>query len=212
MAKEERGFDIKNFLIGKLRSASRKVPVFNEALKAAKVAVKVEYTEGNDYVTVTPLEGPDKNQSFFVAIHKKAQNRDRVMFRCAECGRLFFGQEWLPSKKGLKKTNIMAIDHIKPVVDPRTGFVDWNTYIDRMFFMGAEGLQILCNYPGERDGKISCHHAKTAKEKGISAQIKRVRDIMDKLGVCFDDAVLIDTENQLATQTKKSKGKGKKCR
>lgn len=209
MAKEERGFDTKNFLIGKLRSASRKVPVFNEALKAAKIAVKVEYNDGDDFVTVTPLEGPAR-QSFKVSIHKKAQNRDRVMYRCAECGRLFFGQEWLPSKKGLKKTNIMAIDHINPVVDPRTGFVDWNTYIERMFFMGAEGLQILCNYPGERDDKISCHHAKTAKEKGISAQAKRVRDIMDKTGVCFDDAVLIDTTKQLEAQTKKSKGKAKK--
>lgn len=161
MAKKE--FDLHNFLIGKLRSASRKVPVFNEAKKRAKVAVRVEYNEGDDFVTVFPLEGPAL-EPFRVKIYKKAQNRERVMFRCAECGRLFFDYEMLPNKKGqLKRTSIVSVDHIIPVVGEE-GFVDWNTYIKRMFEMGINGLQVLCGYPGERDGVISCHREKTNKE------------------------------------------------
>lgn len=49
-------------------------------------------------------------------------------------------------------------DHILPVVDPKTGFLDWNTYISRLF----DGtLQPLCE---------KCHKTKSkaeAKERAI---------------------------------------------
>lgn len=57
-------------------------------------------------------------------------------------------------KKDFPLTQI-SVDHIEPVVDPATGFIDWNTYIQRMFVDEAF-LQVLC------DG---CHTKKTNKER-----------------------------------------------
>ena len=52
----------------------------------------------------------------------------------------------------------IQVDHKKPVVDPKIGFVDWNTYITRMFCKKSN-LQVLCK---------SCHTKKTKKEKDIA--------------------------------------------
>lgn len=64
-------------------------------------------------------------------------------YRCAKCKKEF-------SAKGV------VVDHINPVVDTNQGFVDWNTFIERMF-CPIENLQVLC---------VDCHNVKTAKEKG----------------------------------------------
>lgn len=47
-----------------------------------------------------------------------------------------------------------AVDHISPVVDPDIGFVDYQTFIERLF-CPVENLQILCE---------NCHETKTKKE------------------------------------------------
>lgn len=52
----------------------------------------------------------------------------------------------------------VQVDHKKPVVDPKTGFVDWNTYVERMFCKKSN-FQILCR---------SCHLEKTKKERSAS--------------------------------------------
>jgi 5-methylcytosine-specific restriction endonuclease McrA len=49
----------------------------------------------------------------------------------------------------------VQVDHRKPVVDPKKGFIDWNTYIERMFCKKSN-FQVLCK---------SCHKIKTDKEK-----------------------------------------------
>lgn len=173
--KKDRPLNLHTYLVGKLRAATRKWPPFNQAKAAAKVTVTVDYIEkdGKKWLKATVTENKFNHKigdEIWVQVHKNCQSRDRVMYHCIECGRLFFDYEYLPSKKGLKKTNMMAVDHIDPVVDPSVGFVDWNTYIPRMF----EGqLQILCNYSGFRDGKQSCHHIKTAAEKAIEAERRR---------------------------------------
>lgn len=77
----------------------------------------------------------------------------RVRFKCAECGRAFL------NKVGSRE---IAADHTVPVVGAE-GFIDWNTYIERMF-CDASGYQILCNYEGLRDGVLSCHRLKTNRE------------------------------------------------
>lgn len=56
----------------------------------------------------------------------------RGLYQCAECG---------PPKT--YKREQVAIDHTDPVVDPDTGFVDWNTYVSRMF-PPEEGFSLLC--------------------------------------------------------------------
>jgi len=73
---------------------------------------------------------------------------------CAECGDT--GPTTLPPLDGQKRRrNNSAVDHIDPVVEPSTGFVDWNTYIERMF-LEAEGYQVLC---------WQCHKDKTEAER-----------------------------------------------
>lgn len=69
----------------------------------------------------------------------------RGYYTCAECKNIF------------RKKDI-AIDHIDPVINPLTGFLDWNEYINRLF-CDETGLQVLCN-----NGKESCHKRKTKLE------------------------------------------------
>ena len=72
----------------------------------------------------------------------KATGRVAQHYKCNACKQEF------PAKE-------VQVDHKKPVVDPKTGFVDWNTYIERMFCKKSN-LQVLCR---------SCHKKKTEKEK-----------------------------------------------
>ena|SRR5665213_3139380 len=57
----------------------------------------------------------------------------------------------------------IQLDHINPVVDEEAGFIDWNTYIDRLF-CSVEGFQVLCK---------TCHEAKTFLEQEIRKQVKQ---------------------------------------
>lgn len=80
----------------------------------------------------------------------------RGVYKCEHCKKE--GAATLPPKEGNKKRikNILA-DHIDPVVSPVDGFVDWNTFIDRLF-VEQDGYQALCS---------SCHDKKTAEEREI---------------------------------------------
>lgn len=72
----------------------------------------------------------------------KASGRKAKHYKCASCGNEFTQKE-------------VQVDHKKPVVDPKKGFVDWNTYIDRMF-CSIKNFQVLC---------LNCHKIKTKREK-----------------------------------------------
>ncbi len=72
----------------------------------------------------------------------KKSGRVAAHYRCAGCSKTF------PSKD-------VQVDHILPVVDPITGFVGWDVYIQRMF-CPPENLQVLCK---------PCHASKTKKER-----------------------------------------------
>ena len=61
------------------------------------------------------------------------------------------------------RKNVSA-DHIAPVVDPKRGFVDFDTYIRRLF-CEADGFQIICK---------ECHDKKTAKERVVRKKYKKV--------------------------------------
>lgn len=63
-------------------------------------------------------------------------------FSCAGCGGEFTNKD-------------VEVDHISPVVDPSVGFIDWNTFISRLF-SGKENYQVLCK---------SCHKDKSNKER-----------------------------------------------
>lgn len=84
---------------------------------------------------------------------KNGNTRLRVNFRCEQCNRVFSRKDW-------------AVDHVAPIIDPNVGFVDWNTYIARMF-CDVENMQGLCNYKKNKEkefGGPSCHAKKTASE------------------------------------------------
>lgn len=66
---------------------------------------------------------------------------------------------------GCKKEFVQSqvqIDHIEGVTDNR-GFVDWNTYIDRLF-CPKDNLQCLC---------LSCHKRKTKDENAERRKAKK---------------------------------------
>lgn len=74
-------------------------------------------------------------------INKKT-GREAMHYCCASC------KESFPAKD-------VAVDHKKPVVDPKKGFVDWDLYIERMFCK-TSNLQVLCK---------PCHAIKTKQER-----------------------------------------------
>ena len=63
-------------------------------------------------------------------------------FKCASCNQDF------PAKQ-------VAVDHKTPVVDPAQGFVDWNTFITRLY-CDEDNMQVLCG---------TCHDHKSAMER-----------------------------------------------
>jgi len=79
---------------------------------------------------------------------KIASRVERGRYKCAICNNLFGPTE-------------VSMDHISPVVD-LTGFVDWNTYIERLF-CDISGYQSLCS---------ACHDSKTNRENGIRKMVK----------------------------------------
>lgn len=81
-----------------------------------------------------------KNASTGIRVNK-ATGRKAAHYRCASCKKLF------------PRTGVQ-VDHRVPVVG-KQGFVDWNTYIERMF-CDVDNLQVLCK---------KCHKAKTQNER-----------------------------------------------
>jgi hypothetical protein len=77
-------------------------------------------------------------------------HRERGQWECCECHGLF------------KRTQLHG-DHADPVIDPTTGFTDWNSYIDKLF-LGQ--IQPLC---------IACHNVKSERENSIRREIKSRR-------------------------------------
>jgi 5-methylcytosine-specific restriction endonuclease McrA len=83
----------------------------------------------------------------------------RGFYTCASC------KEIVPYKvrvNGKLKKNI-HVDHIVPIVNPETGFISWDDYIERMF-CEIDNLQILCT---------DCHKLKCDEERAIHTERRR---------------------------------------
>ena len=63
-------------------------------------------------------------------------------YKCAKCKKLFVAAD-------------VQVDHVLPVVDPKVGFIGWDSFIDRIF-CEIENLQVMCK---------PCHKVKTEQEK-----------------------------------------------
>jgi len=76
-----------------------------------------------------------------------AKNKARIsrgQYQCNICKEIFHYKE-------------IQLDHIKPIIDPLTGWIDFNSFIKRLF-CSAEGFQVLCR---------GCHAEKTQKENRL---------------------------------------------
>lgn len=73
--------------------------------------------------------------------YKNGNKKYISKYPCNHCGELF-------------KANETDVDHIDPVISVEDGFIDWNTYVDRLF-VTVDKLQILCK---------DCHKVKSKKE------------------------------------------------
>ena len=113
---------------------------------------KLEWTSGRlkSFITSTLRGGfrkyPPKYEALKEAsVGKRLNPKSKRMaehFTCNMCKECFIAKD-------------VNVDHVKPVVCPYTGFVDWNTFISRLFCDGGN-LQVLCS---------ACHDIKTAEER-----------------------------------------------
>jgi len=94
------------------------------------------------------LSWPARNEAM------KRARISRGLYECAICTEQF-------------KRKQMHVDHISPVVCPSIGWVDFNTYIDRLF-CEPEGFQCICT---------SCHSIKTEQEAVLRKFHKRYEKI-----------------------------------
>lgn len=99
-----------------------------------------------------PVKFKSLNKAFVGKKVNPATKRMCKAYRCAGCGGHFINAA-------------VAVDHIEPVVSV-TGFVDWNTYIERLFVEG-DGFQVLCK---------ECHKAKTDEENEKRKENKKCRN------------------------------------
>ena len=81
--------------------------------------------------------------------------------RCNGCGKEV--PVTLPNPDGGKRIKNVHVDHIKPIIDPATGFTTWDDCIARMF-CELDNLQVLCK---------ECHDIKCAEEKQIAKERKQ---------------------------------------
>ena len=72
----------------------------------------------------------------------KYSGRMAEHYSCADCGGLFIAKD-------------VQVDHIDPVVEPATGFVNFDTLIHRLY-CETDNLQVLCK---------PCHKEKTNRER-----------------------------------------------
>ena len=96
---------------------------------------------------------------------KKKANVSRGLYECAGC------KQHVPPtiKQGRRRVTNIFVDHIDPIVDPKTGFIDWDTYINRMF-CEEDNLQLLCG---------PCHDEKSMKERALTAEYNQQRKEAD---------------------------------
>lgn len=126
--------------------------LLNEYITFTQVKILSSWTEGRlrTFITSTLRGGfrkyPPKYETLKAAsVGKKINaktNRMAEHFTCNMCKGEF------PAKE-------VQVDHVEPVVCPFTGFIDWNTFINRLFCDGGN-LQVLCS---------PCHDIKTAEER-----------------------------------------------
>ncbi len=105
--------------------------------------------------------------------------KDAVQYQCNVCS------TWT-------KSTAIAVDHIEPVIDVTDGFIDWNTFVQRLF-CGPENLQVICD---------DCHQKKTNQER-FDRQFLKDKELIWSLENELDCWQLPEAKKSLAKFTPK---------
>jgi 5-methylcytosine-specific restriction endonuclease McrA len=97
---------------------------------------------------------PPSKETFIKGCLRRGSLMYRPISECRRLARRAPNQYECSLCKGLFTSKEIDVDHLRPVIDIMTGFVDWNTYIDRLF-CDIEDLACLCK---------TCHKSKTESE------------------------------------------------
>jgi 5-methylcytosine-specific restriction endonuclease McrA len=95
-------------------------------------------------------------KEYYIKSRKSDKKLRRVHFKCACCGEYFSSKD-------------IRVDHIEPVVDIKVGFVDFNTYIERLF-CDATNLQAICKNDHDIKTKIENKQRRKQKNKVVVKQ------------------------------------------
>lgn len=87
----------------------------------------------------------------------KSSRVSRGLYKCNKCQKLVKNKEYI-------------IDHVKPVISIKDGFVSWDSFINNLF-CSVENFQLLC---------YACADAKTLVEKELRKYYKNVKKNIDK--------------------------------
>lgn len=117
-----------------------------------------------------------KNRRQYKAINKDGSesNALRWEYQCSQCN------QWFPEK--IKGKVQIQVDHINPVVDTETGWVDYNTWIEREFIWME-----VCDLDNETEEQVyekvkeflslkclACHSEKSSKENARRREVKKL--------------------------------------
>lgn len=91
----------------------------------------------------------------------KDANVSRGIYLCNGC------KEEVPVtvKVERKRVKNVLVDHIEPIINPKTGFTTWDDCINRMF-CEKDNLQVLCK---------ECHDVKSLQERATTAEFRKIR-------------------------------------
>lgn len=109
------------------------------------------------------LTPDEERRKWIIASVRRASYRWVPRYKAKAAARIERGQYKCAACKGLFGPKQISLDHIKPVVDPHKGFIDWNNYIERLF-CEEDGFQVLCK---------TCHSAKSKHENAIRRIVKK---------------------------------------
>lgn len=74
---------------------------------------------------------------------------------------------WWKCETCKRETERLEIDHIEPVILPKDGFIDWNTYIASKF-VTSDKLRGICR---------ECHQQKTKEENKVRRLCKKKKSV-----------------------------------
>jgi len=120
-----------------------------------------QWTESRYKSFITSLLRQGTRRWAPIAETEKDARSDRGMYKCQIC------KETVPVtvKDGRKRVRNIFVDHINPIVNPETGFTNWDDYIENMF-CEKENLQLLCK---------KCHDEKSSRERGTAVGSRKIR-------------------------------------